>query len=86
MALHIKTLQIAANDSTLFVDLQFGKDDAGNFGVRARITRRRPRGGEKFVGYAGVNRALELTKYPMDEITDSELEAIEAEIKTAVKE
>jgi len=85
MSLHIKTLQIPSGDSTLFVDLQFGKDELG-YGVRARITRKKPRGQEKFLGYAGVNKAAELSRYPMDEVTEAERDAIEAEILAAIKE
>lgn len=92
MSLHIRTFTINANEATLFVTLSFGlvvvAEDSSKdyFGVMARITRKKNRDKtEKLLGYAGINRNCELVNYPTEEISDSELEAIEREIRGAVQ-
>lgn len=78
MALHIRHFQVPAEDGVYFADLQLARD-ADGVAPRVRITRRRNRGAEKFVGYAGLNRACELIRRP-EGVSERDAEAIEAAI------
>ncbi len=80
--MHIKTLQIRAEDHTLFCDLQFGAIEAG-FGIRVRITRQKRKGGERLIGITAVSKDLQLI-LPPEDLTPSECKLVQNAIKEAV--
>lgn len=86
MSLHIKTLQVPVGDDTLFVDLQYAKDTQLGYVVRARITRQKRRGLEKFVGFATINKGGELCRFGDADISNHEIKTIERDILEAVGE
>lgn len=75
MSLHVKTVQVHSDSTVLFADLQVARTVEGVV-LRVRLTKLRKRGGEKFLGFAGVNRGGELVRYP-EELTESERDAVE---------
>ncbi len=80
--MHIKTLQIRAEDHTLFCDLQFGEIEDG-YGIRVRISRQKRKGGEKLMGISAISKDLELISPPED-LTLSERKLVQSAIKEAV--
>jgi len=85
VALHLRTVSVHSDRGTIYATLSYGAVEGG-YGIRVRLTRKPNRGQERLLGIAGLNRAAELVKYPMDEIAESERNAIEAEIKALVEE